>query len=395
MTDRVRMPAAALLAAALLAAGCKSPPAGAASPAKAPAKVENRVKEADLTRVVLTPEAEQRLGIQTAAVTEGRSANMPAIAGEVMVVPGKALTASAPVAAAVQLVRPLAVGQTVRKGEAVYRLTPLVGPQRDVKITYEADVQTAKARLDNATLQLNRAKQLLRDLAGSQRNVDAAEQEFGQAKAAYDAAVQRLEWLRAHPYEGDLELTVAAPETGIVRQLLASNGQIVAAGAALIEVADLSVVWLRVPVYSGDTELLAGLKAVRVRDVDGGGAVREGVRAQAPPTADPLAVTTDFYYEISNSARDLNPGQRMAVILPARGGSRKALSVPASAITYDIHGGAWVYVEDAPHTFRRQRVELIQTDGGQALLSRGLAAGAKVAVSGVAELFGTEFGAGK
>ena len=56
-----------LLASALVTAGCSQPP-----PAKspAPAKVANPQKEADLTTITLTPEAERRLGIETVVLAE-------------------------------------------------------------------------------------------------------------------------------------------------------------------------------------------------------------------------------------------------------------------------------------------------------------------------------------
>ena len=363
---------------------------------KAPGTVENRVKESELTRVKLTPEAEQRLGIQLAAAVESEFSTVSAIAGEVMLIPGKVLIATAPVAGTVHFARGnLAVGQNIRKGEPVFRLTPVVSPQRDLRVTFETDVQSTKARLDTATQQLERARQLLRDLAGSQRNVEAAEQEFGQAKAAYDAAVERRDRLKTHPLEADVDMVIAAPATGVVRQVQAGEDQVVASGATLVEVADLNRVWLRVPVYAGDLESLARQSSVRVRDVDGQGPTRQAVRVTALPTADPLAVTSDLYFELANADGRLAPGQRLTVFLPSRKPGRKGIAVPTAAVLYDIYGGTWVYVNSAPHEYRRQRIELVQSEGSSAIVSRGLGVGTQVVSAGAAELFGTEFGAGK
>ena len=296
---------------------------------KAPATVENRVKESELTRVKLTPEAEQRLGIQVAAAVESEFSTVSAIAGEVMLIPGKVLIATAPVAGTVHFARGnLAVGQNIRKGEPVFRLTPVVSPQQDLRVTFETDVQSTKARLDTATQQLERARQLLRDLAGSQRNVEAAEQEFGQAKAAYDAAVERRDRLKTHPLEADVDMVIAAPATGVVRQVQAGEDQVVASGAVLVEVADLSRVWLRVPVYAGDLESLARQSSVRVRDVDGQGPTRQAVRVTAPPTADPLAVTSDLYFELANADGRLASGQRLTVFLPSGSPAERASPFP-------------------------------------------------------------------
>lgn len=377
--------------------GCGSAPS---TPPKAeavapPAKVDNRVKESDLTRVTLSPEAEKRLGIELATVAERTASDQMRIAGDVLAIPGKALIVTAPASGTVALSNSgITVGQTVRNGQPIFRLTPMLAPQRDLKTTYEADLQSAKARLDTAKQQLDRAQQLLRDMAGSKRNVELADLEFGQAKAAYDAAVERLKRLETHPLDADVEMTIVSPSDGMLRQILAAQGQNVAAGASLFEVADLRTVWLRVPVYSGDLKTISTASTVTIQDINGTGPTLQGRRVEAPPTADPLAVTSDLYYEIANPNLQLRPGQRLSATLPLRTAGRKGLSVPLSAILYDVHGGTWLYVHDGPHVYRRQRVELAETDGTTAFLSRGITPGLQVVAQGATELFGTEFGAG-
>ncbi|HMF63230.1 MAG TPA: efflux RND transporter periplasmic adaptor subunit [Edaphobacter sp.] len=384
------------VAASLLNLSCSSHTDSPKAAAAAHAWVDNRVNESDLTRVRLTPEAEKRLGIEVKEPVDSNFAVRTAVAGEVVPIPGKSLIVNAPVSGTVSMVRPsLTPGQQLRDGEAVLRLTPLAGVQRDLRLTIEADVKAVKARLENATQQLARARQLLRDLAGSQRNVDVAEQEFGLAKAAHDAAVERLQQINTRPLDADVQLTVAAPAGGIVRQIQVAAGQIVAGGAPLFEVVDFSRVWVRVPVYAGDAATFQDLASVTVQSLDGEGSHRKAVRVPAPPTADPLAVTVDLYYELPNPDRQLRPGQRLNVHLPTPLKVRDSLQVPTSAILYDIHGGTWVYVAEPEHTYRRQRVEVMDTQGGFAFLTRGLARGARVVTVGAAELFGTEFGAGK
>lgn len=363
-----------------------------AKPAPA-AKVENRVKESDLTLITLSPDAEKRLGIELAAVSERSASNQIIVAGEIIPIPGNAIIVTSPASGAIT--GALNAGQQVNKGDVLFRLTPMVAPQRDVRVTFAADLQSAKARLDNAAIQLDRARQLLRDLAGSQRNVDTADQEFGMAKAAHDVAAERLKRFDANPLDADIELKIVAPSAGIVRQVLVSNGQVVTAGAMLFEVADLTNVWFRIAVYAPDVKEIAALTTIDVRDLDGAGPILKAHRVSAPPTADPLAATTDLYFALPNPALQLHPGQRLSASLPTRPNARKGLSVPLSAILYDIHGGVWVYVHQAPLTYRRQRVELLETAGQIAYLSRGVKAGMNVVTQGAAELFGTEFGAGR
>jgi hypothetical protein len=69
--------------------------------------------------------------------------------------------------------------------------------------------------------------------------------------------------------------------------------------------------------------------------------------------------------------------------------------VPWPAIVFDIHGGAWVYEKAADHRYVRRRVQLDHTFAGIAYLASSPASGTPIVVEGVAELLGTEFGAGK
>jgi multidrug efflux pump subunit AcrA (membrane-fusion protein) len=93
------------------------------------------------------------------------------------------------------------------------------------------------------------------------------------------------------------------------------------------------------------------------------------------------------------------PGQRIGVDIPMASVT-EAMVIPAAAILYDIYGGTWVYVQaskadDGSTKFIRNRVLLEWIDGDQAIISQGPAIGSLVVTDGAAELFGTEFGAGK
>jgi RND family efflux transporter MFP subunit len=250
--------------------------------------------------------------------------------------------------------------------------------------------------LDATQLQLQRAEQLLKDGAGSLRNLEQAQQDHTQAKAAYDAAAERLARLKSHPLEADVALQLRSPVSGIIRQVLATPGQQVSGGANVVEVADMTSLWIRVPVYVGDLPQIATVTSVPIDNLDPGrpDLLKTARRVSAPPSADPLAVTADLFFEVNNSDGMLRPGQKVGVRLPLRSEGR-GLVVPASAIVYDAQGGGWVYVQSAPLQFTRRRVDVIRTVGRETLLARGVSAGDPVVSAGAVELFGTEFGAGK
>ncbi|MBS1831487.1 MAG: efflux RND transporter periplasmic adaptor subunit, partial [Acidobacteria bacterium] len=364
----------------LFAAACGSAPKpAAAAHSDPPATVQNKVAESDLTRIILTEKAEQRLGIALAPVVSAATGGRTEILGDIVAIPGRSILVNAPASGVISKFRmTLTPGMEIRTGQDLFHMTPQVAAQRDLKLTLQADVESTKARLDNATQQANRARQLLRDMAGSQRNVDSTEQELGQAKAAYEAALARLKRIESAPLDADVEMTVSSPSSGILRQLQVAPGQIVNAGSLLFEIADFSKVWLRVPVFVGQLKDMQRASIIDIRDVDGEGRNFRGRLVDAPPTADPLAATSDTYYEIDNPGHLLRPGQRMSASLPTKDMIPNALSVPVSAILYDVHGDSWVYIAEGNRKYRRQRVAILRGAGSSTLIARGLSESMKV-----------------
>ena len=170
----------------------------------------------------------------------------------------------------------------------------------------------------------------------------------------------------------------------------------VPAGATLFELENLTTLWVRVPIYVGDMRALGGVAEAAVGQLGAQGRAerRPARRVTGPPAANAQASSADLFFEVANGDRAFRPGERVSVVLSSAGDSR-GLMVPASAVVYDYHGGAWIYVRTAPRTYFRQRVEVARTVGTAVVLARGAEPGAQVVTVGVAELFGTEFGAGK
>jgi hypothetical protein len=68
--------------------------------------------------------------------------------------------------------------------------------------------------------------------------------------------------------------------------------------------------------------------------------------------------------------------------------------VPYSAIVYETDGSTWVYTNPDGLSFVREQITVKTIDGNDAVVSKGPAVGTKVAIVGVAELFGAENGIG-
>ncbi len=382
--------------AACIAAACHGPTAPAPH-ASHPATVAHPVKEAELTTVTLTPRAVERLGITTAAVQRVTGTQVRTFAGDVSVPPGRALVMAAPLAGTVRaptqgLPRP---GTTVTQGTLLMWLTPFAVPDRDVRAQTVRAVDAARARLAAANLRATRTELLARQRAGSERASEEARADRDTAAADLRAAETRLSALRRSPLDSDVRVPVTAPHAGVIRQVLAAPGQMVAAGASLVEVTAADALWVRVAAYAGDLSAIDPRAQARVARL-GEPASAEGIAADpvvAPPSADPLAATVDLFYAFAPGATPLRQGERVRVSIPGTA-PESALSVPWSSVITDVHGGQWVYETTGPGVYVRRRVAVLRVEGDRAILTRGPREGTTVVAVGVAELYGTEFGAG-
>jgi len=316
--------------------------------AQSPAQLVNPVKEVELTTVILTPRAEARLGIVTVPV-EKKSVNRARLFGGTVVLPLALMGDSAP-------------DKPARFAPDPPASTAEVLQLSEMQVAADGDVVKARVQLEAGRIALERATKLLQAETGSQRAVDEAR------------AVVRL-------------AETASAQAQLRRSLL---------GAPVSDTASLDRVWVKVPVYVGDLASLDRDQEVQVGGVADrpGSTVRAGRFAAGPPSANSDAATVDWFYEVGNLSHTLRLGQRVGVRVPVRG-ETETLVVPWAAVLHDLHGGQWVYEATAPQTFVRRRVQVTRVVERDAVVASGPKPGAKIVTDGAAELFGTEFGAGK
>ena len=365
--------------------------------AEPPAKLEGHaVKEADLSTIVLTTEAENRLGIRLEEAKVRAGSEVRRFSGEVTVPPGNSFVVSSPVAGTLQAAgSPIPdVGSFVNKDQPIFRLTPLVATTRDMEVNAKADLDQARIRLETAKTRKARAEKMLADEVGTVRAVEETQQEVELAMAAVQATEARLKQIQVSPLDADVQMIVRAPADGMLRQMLAAPGQQLNAGAPLFEVVDLQAVWIRVPVYAGEVSRLITTAPVTVQPLNGIGASRTASPVPAPPSGDPAASTINLYYSISNEELRFRPGEKLLVALRSSD-TRTWIVIPSAAVVFDTQGGTWVYESLGDHRYARRRVDVDHTTSGIAFLSAGLREGTRIVTDGAAELWGFEFGTGK
>ncbi|MDB4889522.1 MAG: secretion protein HlyD family protein [Gemmatimonadetes bacterium] len=366
--------------------------------APAAAKVANPVGEAALTTVTLTADAVRRLGIETAVIDSQAALPTRTVGGEIVVPPGHSVVVSAPVAG--RVLAPEAgsfppPGARVMRGAPLLRISPL--PPDIAQTTRDNDI--AAARLRQAQAEADRSARLFTERLVSARENERAQAELAAARATAASAAGQHNIVRGGAAGGSVAtLSIASPSDGVIRLMNAAPGQTVAAGAPLLEVMRTDRLWVRVPLYAGDANRVRRGAPASVHGLGGSGTGTTIVASPvaAPPSADANAASVDLFYEL-RSTGTLRPGERVGVTVPLTGSATevRALSVPLTAVVRDLSGGSWVYERKDSLTFIRRRVEVSRVNGGNAILAQGPKAGTKVVTSGSAELFGTEFGAGK
>src|SRR5215831_3622585 len=134
MKKRLTILCSLLLVACATAAGC-NPVQKKAEAHPSPAKVAAVQQEVKLNDIVLTPEAEQRLGITYATVEMKPISRVRSYAGEIALPPGASLVISAPVGGKLDAAssgNTPTVGMLVSANQPLFLLTPLLSLDREV-----------------------------------------------------------------------------------------------------------------------------------------------------------------------------------------------------------------------------------------------------------------------
>jgi len=381
----------------VLACACKGDTPAASK--EKPAAVTNPASEASLTQVKLSSEAFQRLGIETVEAESSDVAATRAVGGEVIALPGASAEVVAPVAGKVLIPAEFRTtpGSAVTIGAPLLKLLPIPTGSDLARTTEE--LRVAEARYEQAKADNQRMVALHNEKLVSQRDLERSVADMASAEAARDAARARIRLAETGNVEESpafTALTITAPLPGTLLDMKVGYGQVVTAGTPLFTVANLSRLWVRVPLYAGDARGVSRRDAATVHGLSSG-AGSFSVKARpvtAPLSADPGASSVDLYYQLDDP-RGLRPGERVSVTIPVAGPRQRGLVVPLTAVLYDVSGDSWVYVRTDSLVFTRRRVEIAIVVGDRVLISRGLARGARVVTAGAVELFGTEFGPGK
>jgi membrane fusion protein, copper/silver efflux system len=203
---------------------------------------------------------------------------------------------------------------------------------------------------------------------------------FGVSPAEIDAMLAAG---RAMP-----RLVIRSPRSGLVTGKNVVAGARVDEGMTLLEVADLSQVWIEADVYEHDIALVAAGQAVTARVEAWPQQTFAGKVALVYPQLDAATRTNRVRFQVDNPAGRLRPGMfaTVEIAVPAagqqkHGGAADMLAVPQRAVI-DTGTKQIVYVQRKPGTFEGVEVQLGPSDGDYYPVLKGLAVGERIAAAG-------------
>ena len=267
-------------------------------------------------------------------------------------------------------------GQRVKAGQVLAQLDP-----QDYRLAVDAgraQVTAALTHRDLAAADFKRFKEL-RD----QNFISGAELE--RREATLKAAQAQLEQTQAQlSGQGNQAAytTLVAEVSGVVTAVDAEAGQVVAAGAPVVRMAQDGP---RDVVFSVPEDRVGWLKLGAGVDVRAWTTANtlKGVVREVAASADP--VTRTFQVKVALQGSDsLALGSTVMVIPQVPGGAgQQAIKLPTSALRQDGNATA-VWVLDVPSmTVKLQQIQIATADGNEVVVASGLQPGMQVVSAGV------------
>ncbi len=311
--------------------------------------------------------------------------------GEVRPVAGHEVRLAATAPGRVQLVEPAPVlGMPVKKGQLLATVAPRLAAGSD-RATLDADVAAARAELDAALSQQQRAERLFTDGIIAERELEQVRAQVRVARARLSAAGGRLGQFAAGAAGtggGRGGFQIRSPMDGTLTALTVATGQSVTEGELLAAVMNLERVYLQVQIFEPDIPRVDGARAAwfSIDGYDDPFVVdeRNGHVVTLGRVLDPQTRTVPLIFELANPGGRLRIGQ-FARVMVATGAPVRALAVPESAIVDDA-GKEVVYVQVEGEAFERKPVTLGIRSAGWAQVVAGLEPGQRVVTRGAYEI---------
>lgn len=272
------------------------------------------------------------------------------------------------------------IGMDVQAGQIVAYLLPRMGGATDAAALQLA-VQRARIETQHARHDRERIEGLFAIEAVPERRLREARAREEVARAELTAAERR-----AATYAGAAGgIALKSPIAGTVVAVNGSPGGAVTEGTTVVQVADLSRMWLEAKVPEGEITRVASPAGAyfRAGEADQFTMLEVGRNARLVASGglvDRETRTVPVIFDFENRGRRLRAGMSVQAHIYT-GRALTAPAVPVSALV-DDGGQSVVYVQKAGESFERRVVQPGAREGEWVGITRGLSAGERIVTRG-------------
>ncbi|MFN2455362.1 MAG: efflux RND transporter periplasmic adaptor subunit [Pyrinomonadaceae bacterium] len=374
--------------------------------------------------VTISKESQLLFGIRTAPVEQRRIISGLKVTGLVRARPDAQSVVSPPVSGRVFLNRGITIGTAVSRGQQLGTIEQILGApeqatlegqriglrtaaleQQAKQAEQNALAQQARTRLTQARRELQRATNLLAVGAASGKRVEEAqtavklaEQEVTGAEQQARVAAQQATLARASVKRVDPVRTfpLLAPVTGVVSELKVTTGQQTEAGAELLNIVNLSNVFLEARVFEKDLAIVrdsrrasytAAGSSNEIYKIGEGG---DGRLVTIGQTVDPQTRTVPVIYEVPNPLNRLRDGMFIEITVDTTGGV-SVLSIPKQSVITE-QGRTFAYVFAGGERFEKRAIVLGSEGQDFYEVKSGVQADERVVTEGIYQLRSTPTG---
>ncbi len=286
------------------------------------------------------------------------------------------------------------IGERVMRGQLLATLlqTPTAAEAAQIRIeNSRVDAERrrlaqgeieARARLNAAAAEADRAKRLLEKKAYSQRQFEVAEADRKAAEATLAGMQEQIKALQTAPTTSNYQVT--APISGTIVELKKAAGEEVHPGEPILEIVALDQVWVEAPIFEKDLGRMT--RSVDATFTTAAYPDKEfhGRLINIGAVVDEQSRTAKVEFEVNNLAGELKLGMQANLRLSA-GAKTTVLLVPKESVL-DNEGKKIVYVLRSGEEFERRDVVLGDEFGDKIAILSGVKRGERVVTQGAYQL---------
>jgi RND family efflux transporter MFP subunit len=319
--------------------------------------------------IPFTKQQAEAVGLELEEVTPGTFSHVIKTSGQILSTQGDEATIVATSNGIVSFIDPsISDGAAVRAGEAIVSVS--------AKNLLEGDpVMKAKIACETAQKEYQRAEGLVKEQIISAKEFEQSRLRYETAKTAYEAQASNIT---------ESGIRVTSPMNGYIKNRLVSQGEYVSVGQPIAVVSQNRRLQLRAEVSENYFKALKSIGSAnfqtsydnvvyKLSELNGRllsfGKASDGQSFYVP-------VTFEF-----DHVGDIVPGSFVSVYLLSNA-QNSVISVPVSAVTEE-QGLTFVYLQLDEEGYKKQEVNLGQSNGDRVQILSGLKPGDRVVTQGV------------